>query len=259
MHGDRFRVAAEKFGDHEGMSPGHVLRWACQFDDEDLSVAVRLLERVSYYNTTNIRAFTRQLIQIAELELPIDRYPAVAIVPVGGPGSGSQVVSRAVREAVKGTRFRLIGMLDLTSAARGEYSAVLFLDDFGGTGDTLRRWWENVEALVRPLDAEVVFGLLVLNQRARSVLEEIASRVLCTLELDDAANVFDDASRDFDPQQREVLMKYAARTGCAAKYLRGYGNCGLIVSFRHGCPNNSIPTLWHETGAWRALFSRKAV
>ena len=26
----------------------------------------------------------------------------------------------------------------------------------------------------------------------------------------------------------------------------GYGSCGLMISFQHGCPNNSIPILWYN-------------
>lgn len=258
-YGDHVRVAAERFGDHEDMSPGHVLRWLSQFDDEHIPLALRLLERIRYYNTLNIRTLCKHLVGMVGAELPGTQYPSMAIVPVGGPGSGAMVVARIIREVVDGNRCRLVDMLKLAQASPGQYSALVFVDDFSGTGDTLQKWWKMVDPIVRPLDAEVFLGILVLNYRAREKVESIASRVLCVDELDQAADVFDGACPHFSEQERLLLLKYAKKTGCKPKHERGYGHCGLILSFKHGCPNNSIPTLWHGSDVWKALFLRRGV
>jgi len=253
------RAAAERFGDHERMSEAHVLRWLCQFDDEHIPLALRLLDRIRYYNTLNIRTRCKQLVEVVSDELPVARYPSIAIVPVGGPGSGATVMARIIRDVVDGQRCQVVDMLKLSQSSPGGYSALVFVDDFSGTGTTLERWWRTIEPIVRPLDAEVVFGLLVLNYRARERVESIASRVLCIDQLDEGADVFHTDSRDFGEGERLVLLRYAEKTGCNQKYERGYGECGLILSFKHGCPNNSLPTLWHGTDAWQALFMRRAV
>lgn len=258
-YGDQVRAAAERFGDHEDMSVGRVLKWVCQFADEHLPLALRLLERIRYYNTLNVRTLSRQLVEIVGEELPAAQYPSIAIVPAGGPGSGAMVMSRVFREAIVGRhRYQLVDMLKLAQANPGKYSAVVFVDDFSGTGNTLQRWWATVEPIVRPLDAEVVVALLVLNYRARQKVQSISSRVLCIDELDHAADVFDNACAHFAEDQGS-LLEYAKRTRCSPIYKRGYGDCGLILSFRHGCPNNSIPTLWHESEDWKSLFMRRAV
>ena len=258
-YGEHALGAAERFGDHERMSQAHVLHWLSQFDDPHLPLAIRLLERIRYYNTLNIRTLCRQLVSVILDTLPQAEYPLIAVVPVGGPGSGSAIMARIVRDAVHGTRCRLVQTLQLAQAKAGDFSALVFIDDFSGSGKTLSDWWMSVEPLVRPLDAEIVFGLLVLNYRARGPVQEFASRIICVEELDESADVFDDACGDFDEAEKLVLLEYSRRTGCGAKYLRGFGDCGLILSFRYGCPNNSIPSLWHATKSWRALFMRRAV
>ena len=78
-------------------------------------------------------------------------------------------------------------------------------------------------------------------------------------ELDGAANVLGDRNADLDADEKAVLVGYCRATGSTAEYLRGRGGCGLLVSFKHGCPNNSLPILWGEAQGWRALFRRHAI
>jgi hypothetical protein len=36
----------------------------------------------------------------------------------------------------------------------------------------------------------------------------------------------------------------------------GFGDCQALVVFETGCPNNSVPILWKQTGEWQPLFPR---
>src|SRR6266508_3580143 len=140
-------------------------------------------------------------------------------------------------------------MLEVAQIQVGTVDAVVFIDDFSGTGDTLVSWWDTVEPIVRPSNAAVFIGLLILRGAARPRLERFAD-VLAVTELDESANVLSDAAGMFSEEQREQLMEYCRQTRCGPRFERGYGDCGLLVVLKHGCPNNSLPILWCNNDEW---------
>jgi len=251
-------LAVERFSDHEDMSEARMLRWLEQFPDADLPLVMRVMASVRYYNRLNLRTMTRQLFTIASEMMRERGYQRVVFVAVGDAGSGSSFVARMLRELIRGTPHRLMSMLDLSRAEPGSIDAVVFVDDFSGTGQTLEMWWENVEALVRPTGAAIFVGLLVLNERARQRVEQLG-HVLAVEELDDTQNIFRPENQAFSDPEKARIEEHCRSTGCGAKYERGFGSCGLLLAFRHGCPNNSLPVLWYSGNRWRPLFNRRAV
>jgi len=152
----------------------------------------------------------------------------------------------------------MLSMLDLSRLNPGGARAVVFIDDFSGTGLTLEKWWENVEPLIQPIGAAVFVGLLVLNEQARTRIEQFAG-VLAVDGLDTSSNVLADDNHEFSHRQKTRLLEHCRRTQCGREYERGFGGCGLLLAFKHGCPNNSLPVLWHSAGKWRPLFNRRAI
>lgn len=258
---DDVDLALERFGDHEDMSEARVLRWLAQFPDEDLTLAVHVIRSVRYFNGLNVRSMTRDLFQIAADELRKRGHRRLGFIAVGSPGSGSSIVARVLRDLVRGSQYRMLSMVDLISLEPGEIEAIVFVDDFSGTGSTLEKWWQNVESLIRPTGATVFVGLLVLNERARQLIEQFA-HVLAVEELGDSDDVFANENEKFSDSERATLLEHCRQTGCGPKYERGFGQCGLLLSFKHGCPNNSLPVLWfsgESAKKWRPLFNRRAI
>jgi hypothetical protein len=174
--------ALERFGDHEDMSEGRLLRWLEQFPDEDLTLAVEVVRSVRYFNRLNVRSMTKDLFHLTVDALKKDRFKRICFVAVDKPGSGASIVARVLRESVHRTRHKMLSMLDVSRLRPGEIDAIVFVDDFSGTGGTLEKWWQNVEPLIRPIGSAVFVGLLVLNQSARRRIEEFAN-VLAVEEL----------------------------------------------------------------------------
>ena len=257
-HQDDVTAALDRFGDHEDMSEARVVRWLEQFRDSDIALAVQIVRAVRYLNAANLRAMTKQFFQIAIDELRDQGHERVVFLPVGDAGSGSSTVARVLRERVKGTRHQMLSMVDLINVTPGSIGAIVFVDDFSGTGMTLEEWWKRVEALVLPTGATVFVGLLVLNGQARGRIEQFAD-VVAVEELDISDNVFSDQNNQFSAEQKVKLLEYCQRTGCGPDFERGFGNCGLLLAFKHGCPNNSLPVLWYSKNNWRPFFNRRAI
>jgi hypothetical protein len=257
-YSDEVEEAIERFGDHEAMSQARLLRWLDQFSDEAMPLAIEVVKAVRYYGTANIRAMTKQLFQMITAEFASKGLTSAVFVAVGGSGSGSATVIRVLRELVRGTPHKVVTMLDVAQIQPGSLDAIAFIDDFSGTGNTLVSWWETVEPTVRPSNAAIFVGLLILNESARPRIEEFAD-VLSVTELDENANVFAAGSTLFSEEQRLQLIDYCRRTQCGTEYERGYGSCGLLIAFKHGCPNNSLPILWCDNDKWRSLFNRRGI
>ena len=160
-YSDAIEKAIDRFGDHEGMSEVRLLHWLEQFSDEALPLAVEVIRAVRYYNTTNIRSMTRQLFQIIVDELAVKNMTSAVFVAVGNTGSGSATVVRVLREFVRRTPHKVLTMLEVAQIEPGSVDAVVFIDDFSGTGDTLVSWWDTVEPTVRPSNAAIFIGLLL--------------------------------------------------------------------------------------------------
>lgn len=258
-HDEAINEFVRQWADHENMNEPRVVRWLEQFSDAQLPLALQLMRHVHYYGAANIRAMTRELFRIAVDDLTARGLTRIAFIPVGGAGSGSATVARALRDLVKRTPHRVLSMFDLTTAPRNPIEALVFVDDFSGTGKTLTDWWVTVEPVVRPMGASIFVGVLVLNGRARPSIESFAEGVFYVSELDEDRNIFSTANRQFSRREKRQIQELCRSTGCKSEYEMGYGQCGLTVAFRHGCPNNSIPILWYDGPRWRSLFNRRSI
>jgi hypothetical protein len=258
-HSEVINEAVRSWGDHENMNEARVLRWLEQFRDAHLSLALRLIRNVIYYGAANIRVMTRELFRMAVEDLTTRGLTRIAFIPVGEAGSGSATVARLLRELTRGTPHRVLSMFALSRAAPGAFEAIVFVDDFSGSGKTLTDWWETVEPTVRPIGASIFAGLLVLNGAAREPIETFAEGVFSVSELDEDRNIFSAANRHFNQREKDQILELSRTTGAGPEYERGFRECGLLVAFRHGCPNNSIPLLWYEGRRWRALFNRRSI
>lgn len=246
-------------GDHEHIRRPRVLRWLDQFGEKDTPLAIKVLQNVRYFSTSNLFAMSNQLVDMVSTAFPHNKFSGIFYVPVGGAGSGAQLVARHLKNNPNVPNSNIVDLLSLhRESKRRKVEVSVFLEDFSGTGNTIREWWNTNAPIILPIGCIVVLGVLVLNSAARSVLEE-ELRTVAVQELSEKDNVLSALSDYFEQREKEELLAYCSRTSCSAKYLRGYGDCGLLVAFQHGCPNDSLPILWHESETWEFLFKRRAV
>ncbi len=253
------RKTSKRFRDHETMTSNKVLRWMMQFEDGDLDLAVKILHNIRYYSGKDIRKMMRNLVTLVYRSLHGVRKDRICFIPVGRPGGGGSILARALGDTPGVRRSQIKYMAELEALPAGDVGGIVFLDDFSGTGEALSEWWTNVEMLVRPKAAPLVVALLVVNYLARPRIEQFATTLIGVEGLAENHNVLSPVSEVFQAPEKETLLAYCRKTGCAERLCRGYGNCGLLVAFRHGCPNNSLPVLWHDSATWHSVFRRRAM
>ena len=249
---------AARLSDHESINQGRVLEWIEQFDDEDLECAVQLLRNIRYYSAPRIREMLPTLVRRSYQKFRGIPKETIYFVPVGNQGSGSGIIARALRNAGVDSD-QIIHMLELNRLPDNEVGGIVFIDDFSGTGDSLVGWWETVEMMVRPKNADWVVAVLVLNESAEEKLHEFTPDIVWVEQLSDDDNVLSPDSLVFTEAEKQTILEYCARTECDERYLKGYGDCGLLLAFKHGCPDNSLPILWWPDSDWKSLFLRTAI
>jgi hypothetical protein len=253
----RIAGLAAKFQGHTGLDRALLLHWLGQFRAEHIDLALRVLESVTYFTRRNVKALGEQVVDDAFAFLGDIPRQKVLFVIAADMWDGDVLVARVLRYGGQLPQRQLTQYAHLSSMHAGEWEAVVLLKDFVGTGGQLARWWtDTLEALVLPLEAEVVFGILVLNSLARQRLQPLGPSVVAACELGAVDNVFHGQCNLFSQEEKSTILDYCEQTGAPTHYVRGYGDNGLMVAFDHGCPNNSIPILWYNSESWVPLFSR---
>ncbi|MCK4731580.1 MAG: hypothetical protein KAT65_03895 [Methanophagales archaeon] len=249
--------AANRFHDHERMSVNRVKKWAAQFENEQ-NLAKKILINIKYYSGAIIKEAVEGLIDLACQHFEAERNELL-YVPIGSPVEGSYVVARAIRgiEGIEESNFRF--MSDLAKPTRtSRFKGMVLIDDFSGTGDSFSSWWEINETLIRPWRLPLIIGLLVLNYKANAALEKIPAELIYIDYLDLNDNVLLNDSNIFTQGEKQLLEHFCRKTRCRQMLLKGWSECGLLLAFRHGCPNNSLPILWYNKRRWQKLFNRRA-
>lgn len=158
-----------------------------------------------------------------------------------------------------------------TLRSQSNIQAVVFIDDFVGTGQSairnLKTLYFELEGVLQEKNIKIVFVSLVacLNgwTQLQTAVQKLSPKIdvhACEV-LDESAKCFSEGSRMFKtaPERifaRETAIKYGGRL--EKKWPLGYGNCEMAVVFEYGCPNNSLPILWKESPRqkWTPLFKR---
>jgi hypothetical protein len=253
------RSLAARFKDHEGISPGSLQNWVQQWQKSDNELARKVLREIRFYSSNDIRTMLRQLVDGVYQQAIGVSHRQIVFVPAGRPYSGAAVLGRALRDVPGVHKSQVRSLPELLEAQEDEVKIAVFVDDFSGTGTTFETWWYTVEPLVLPKVPTIIFGLLVLNHAARPKLEQFTARVMKVQELTAADNVLSEECAAFEAGEKALLLEYCMQTNCSEEYRKGFGDCGLLVAFKHFCPNNSLPILWYGRGHWINIFKRTAI
>lgn len=247
-------------GDHDHVKRGRLIRWLSQFGEDKIPLAIKVLKNIRYFSASNLMSMSQELVNMVITMFPHVKGSGIFYVPVGGPGTGAQMIARHLKSNADVANDNIVDLLTLyRESKKRKIDLIVFLEDFSGTGHTIEEWWSTNAPIILPIGSIVLFGILVLNHLARSLLEEELT-MIAIQHFDKQDNVLSTDCTYFDDSEKENLLLSCGKTGCSPSYLKGFGDCGLLVAFQHGCPNNSLPILWHEkSGVWEALFRRRLV
>ena len=162
-----------------------------------------------------------------------------------------------------------LGKLGQVIEQKQNLQALVFIDDFIGTGDSASEYFKKLSGehgeMLRNSGLRIFFialcGFVNGKSRIEQLLEELHLSVSVRIcdPLDETARCFDDVSRIFPnsldrDRARKIALHYGMKLEKKAPL--GYGDCEATIVFEDSCPNNTLPILWAETNDWIPLFRR---
>lgn len=251
------------------ISMDHAIRWILQFDAEDYSLAVKIIENMDVLGTKDIR----DSLEAAHAKL------ARKISEKGTPVKGNNTLYAGIGDAAKSGgliayHYRVtvdIPEEDFFSGEEEEYldlsqiENIVLVDDVIGTGRTIAkevtRIAEEVYALSRTRN---IFVLTVAGYEdgMQHVIEKTGATVVSALEYSTKDTV---ANLDADFYCLLPMSERTAALDRIKRYCRsistselGYGGVGGLLVFDHNTPNTTLPIIWHKGKGWLPLFPRAA-
>jgi len=193
---------------------------------------------------------TKQLINMVNQTFSIERKN-IYYIPIGDVGSGAQLVARHLRAGNDVPQKNVVDLLTLTRIHHARtVELIVFIEDFSGTGQTIEDWWRINEPIILPIGAKIVMGVLVLNIKAQKRLEK-EHTTISVKHLTEVDNVFSDYCSLFTSEEKQNILEFCEQTGCSSEFLRGYGECGLLLA------SPQIQTFCDQRmSKWRVHYSK---
>lgn len=238
------------------ITPYDVIRWLFNFDDEDVELAVQLLEHVVFLRDDDVKGRLYEQV----MKLPKDRTKH--IVPLGKPGKSGAAISYWIHGLMKRNDLQ---SMNFHSSVEAFFSyrnsvawetlndVVVYVDDFIGSGGSVVEALSLDKKRVRPeVLSDACSGRLYVV--AAIVMDNGYSKI--TKDISGAVILGDSHCKGFDPHKkvfgsyfktkavREMCYKYGEQLykGCPL----GYENTQSLVLMQHSSPNNTVPVLWSD-------------
>lgn len=252
------------------ITPYDVIRWLFNFDDEDVELAVQLLEHVVFLRDDDVKGRLYEQV----MKLPKDRTKH--IVPLGKPGKSGAAISYWIHGLMKRNdlqRMNFHSSVEAFISYRNSVAwetlndVVVYVDDFIGSGGSVVEALSLNKKRVRPeVLSDAYSGRLYVV--AAVVMDNGYSKI--TKDISGVVILGDSHCKGFDPHKkvfgsyfktkavRELCYKYGEQLykGCPL----GYENTQSLVLMQHSSPNNTIPVLWsdnqYQGRNWNPLVPR---
>lgn len=201
------------------------------------------------------------------------RQPSFFLVPVIGntdppTKSGPYVLRRLSRLMDVKNRWMRWPEYAREKIASGAVDAIVFVDDFSGTGTQFSKFFKAWGFDGVGADKTLIYAPVIAHEDS---IEHLAGefpqlKIVCSERLSRGHSLFAEgvwpefsrgkvssgAAREWYEQfarERSLLPKTNA--SCL-----GFGDLALTVGFAHSTPNNSLPLLWYESDEWTPLLDR---
>lgn len=287
-------------GTWDNVSAARLSAWLGNFDEEGQKWALTLLNNFIYYPARDVKqlcrygltkvVFSKQLLEVdqsqefcctddALRQELTDRIRETLLVPLlsdGNPTESGNAIARVYttlgwigeRQVIRPDE--IVACIDKKSCKR-----FLFVDDFMGTGEQLKSFWnqpfawlkvngQNMSlAQISARHTDVSFDYLVLLATApgfQHVDHRIPGLTVSFCEkLSEEYRIFGDDSIFFETAEDRQSCKSYLENLCHRKniHVAGYQGLDFAVAFNHGAPDSCLPLFWEENANWTPLFKRR--
>ncbi len=250
-------------GYRQQVTADRIRNWVQQFTAADRDVAARVLDCVYFVSHDSVEeAFKRILDKLdgwdSNEKKRKGKWRFVAFSKAAGESGDAMLHKWRAATGMAGSKYDklYIHKSELLKDNLGPEDAVVFLDDFAGTGTQVSVGWREVMEELLPGEPRVYLILVAVTQVAHQrISHETPMRVVSHIKLKDDDNIFSTDCEHFTVQEKNRLLTYCRRAN--NQHPRGWGECGLVIVLAHKTPNNSIPILHANHNQWVGLFPRQ--
>ena len=237
-------------------------RWLDQFSAKHRDIAARILDCVDFVTYEQMATAFRQMLEgLAGWNQDTTRlrgkWRFVSFSASAGESGDEMLHKFRVANGLGQKKYNelFIHKSELVMQKLSQEDTVVFIDDFAGTGKQACEAWSDNIAELLPEKPTAYLVLVVASATARHKIGNETELVPVPYrELSAGDNVFSSRCRHFSGSERENLLRYCRRAD--AHNPKGFGDCGFVIVFAHGCPNNTIPIFHAKHTGWEGLFPR---
>jgi hypoxanthine phosphoribosyltransferase len=134
---------------------------------------------------------------------------------------------------------------------------IVFIDDFSGTGRTIRSFLKTAAEMVK--NKQVIVFVIHITEKAKQTINQAFTQFGYTnafLKYEKHSNGYFEKNKEL-VDERVKLMRFEKEI-LKSKHPLGFEESEALVTFYRNCPNNTISSYWwDENSEWQALFQRK--
>ncbi|MCH8047218.1 MAG: hypothetical protein IID44_26245 [Planctomycetes bacterium] len=258
----RLRLWANEFANYcHSVSEDRIREWIGQFDEHS-DLAARVLDCIKFVTHDQIVGAFRSVLRGLE-GWSVDKNDRIGtwrFIPYSvsaGESGDSMLTEFRHANNLAGTKYNdlFICRSDILRARLGPDDTVVLIDDFAGSGDqACESWSKHFGELLAEVGRVYLVVVAAYPLAVTRIADETELELVSDILLTEADNVFSSACRYFTSMEKKALLEFCTKAD--SKEPKGYGDCGLLVVFKHTCPNDSIPVLHKVNKKWEGLFRR---
>ena len=263
---ERFDALIENLGSYQPQAVDlvRIRRWVRQFDAADYDLAIRVVENVVFYDLTRLQRLLRTLHREIRTLLAEEGYRQLEnliFVPIGVTAESGQVIAAMYRNInrLQQSNARFAQVVELqgvlyNAQTAGEKVALVFLDDFIGTGLTVTDFWKDVLSQHVYPTQPMFLGTAVACQDGINKIEAETPLRVIAVHLVQNMHLLPHSDRFSAPEKQQIEL-YCRQVGNPPL---GIGGLGLMLAFAHGCPNNVLAILRGSKAQrhWKGILPR---
>ncbi len=255
------------------VSPLDIIKWLANFKAEEIDLAIDIISNLTVYTTYEIE----EILNGSFLSLfdKIEKGSHLVIHPIGEFGKSGSMITYLFQktEFYKNNKDSIILQPTINNFEFKEelnYSLIL-LDDFVGSGDTIKNYYKTNIHKLRSNFHDVFFvgvaGMINGVEKISVYFDKVEIP---------RANIFkkcfSSTGSTFGYRKyynhRDLAYKYGIKLTKSTKDKHrksvfrealGYENSQALISFAYGSPNNTLPIIWANKKKWIPLIPRFSI
>lgn len=250
-----------------GVTVEDVLKWVLQFDDADISLAMRVIRNLNVVGQRDIDrglqiAFSKLVRKAVEKGSRITGVNTL-YAAMGDVGKSGAMIGYHLRRNTSISEENFLNEDTFAHVTEGRVENIVLLDDVIGTGNQATEAIEELTEVVLPLGVKNIFVLSVCGMRGaiEEIEEKTKAYTFSAFEydgIDTAASLdssfYDGVAHEERDRLRQRLTAYG-RISYARNPL-GFGGLGGLLVLPYNTPNFTLPIIWSDANQWIPLFRR---